>query len=78
MSYMSILRCSIVPTDVNVGLGVSMFSTARTDLRDQTLLWLYLAFVVFSVVLACVLFVVFTGEAVIFKVDGEFNTCPPP
>ena len=60
---------------VNAGVGVSIFSQVKSDFADLTLLWIYLAFAVFSVVLGCVLFFVFTGEALIFKIDGMYR--PP-
>ena len=65
---------TLIPIDVNAGIGVSIFSKEKTDFGDLTLLWIYLAFAVFSIVLTCILFAVFTGEAAIFKVDGELYT----
>jgi uncharacterized membrane-anchored protein YitT (DUF2179 family) len=56
---------------VNAGVGVSIFSQVKSDFADLTLLWIYLAFAVFSVVLGCVLFFFFTGEALIFKIDAQ-------
>ena len=47
-----------------------MYSSGWTVYRDQTLLWIYLAAAVFSIVLGCLLFAVFCGEAVIFKRNG--------
>ena len=61
-------------TAVNSGVGVSIFSQDKTDFTDLTLLWVFLAFAVFSVVLGCVLFFVFTGEALICKIDGVYIT----
>ena len=57
---------------VNSGVGVSIFSQDKTDFMDLTLLWVFLAFAVFSVVLGCVLFFVFTGEALICRIDGMY------
>ena len=71
----SVKLCLSTPhTAVNSGLGVSIYSQDKTDFEDLTLLWVYLAYAVFTVVLGCVLFVLFTGEAVIFKIDGTY-TC---
>lgn len=60
-------------TDVNAGIGVYIYGKGRTDFGDLTLLWIYVGFAAFSLVLTCVLFAVFTGEAIIFKRDGEWG-----
>lgn len=74
--YCSTHNCSCkrstIHTDVNAGIGVHIYGKERTDFGNLTLLWIYVAFAAFSVVLACVLFAVFTGEAIIFKRDGKW------
>ena len=72
----SVTHNYLIFTDANVGLGVYIYNTRHTDFDNLTLLWIYLGFAAFSVILACGLFAVFTGEAVICKIDGELVTVP--
>lgn len=50
--------------DVNIGIGIGIFSERESDFGDLTILWVYLAFVVFAVLLNSILILVFTGEAI--------------
>ena len=55
-------------------MGVSIYSTEQSDYGDLTLLWMYLAFAVLTVLLSAILFIAFTGEAWVLRVDGELVT----
>ena len=58
-------------SDANIGIGVSIFSETQSEYGDLTIFWVYLAFVVFGVVLNVVLLLVFTGEACMKGEEGE-------
>ena len=60
-------------TDANIGIGVSIFSERESEFGDLTILWVYLAFVVFAVVLNSVLLLLFTGEAVMKGDEGPVH-----
>jgi hypothetical protein len=55
----------------NIGIGVSIFSESQSDFGDLTILWVYLAFVVFAVVLNSGLLLFFSCEA---GIKGEEGT----
>ena len=67
-------RCWLHSADINVGIGVSIYSTEQSDYGDLTLLWVYLAFAVLTVLLSAILFIAFTGEAWVLRADGELTT----
>ena len=58
-------------TDVSMGLGVAMFDEEHTNHKDQALVWLYVAIAAFSLLSNFGLFLLFTGEATLFKRDGR-------
>lgn len=49
--------------DINIGIGVSIFSETQSDFGDLTIFWVYLAFAIFGVVLNGALLLFFTFEA---------------
>jgi hypothetical protein len=54
---------------VSMGLGVAMFDEEHTNHKDQALVWLYVAIAAFSLLSNFGLFLLFTGEATLFKRD---------
>lgn len=61
--------------DVNIAIGVSIFSERESDFGDLTILWVYLAFVIFAVVLNSILLLVFSGEAIMKGDKGQLCLC---
>ena len=61
----------LCPLDINIGLGITMYSQTLTEYGDLTLLWVYLGAAIFSILLGCILFLIFSGEGFIFKTDGQ-------
>ena len=58
-------------TDVSMGLGVAKFDEEHTNHKDQALVWLYVAIAAFSLLFNFGLFLLFTGEATLFRRDGR-------
>lgn len=61
--------------DINMGIGIGIFSERESDFGDLTILWVYLAFVIFAVVLNSILLLVFTGEAILKGEEGQSESC---
>ena len=61
--------------DINMGIGIGIFSERESDFGDLTILWVYLAFVIFAVVLNSILLLVFTGEAIMKGEKGQLELC---
>ena len=58
-----------------MAIGISIFSERESDFGDLTILWVYLAFVIFAVILNSVLLLVFTGEAILKREEGQSELC---
>ena len=60
-------------TDISLGLGISKFDQELTSYKDYALTWFYVAIAIFSFLFTVLLFILFTGEAVVFKKNGELK-----
>ena len=58
-------------TDVSMGLGVARFDEELTESKDMALVWLYVAIATLSLLFNLSLFLLFTGEAALFKRNGS-------
>ena len=53
---------------------MARYDKELTDQKDKTLVWIYVAIAVFSLLFTLGLFLLFSGEAVIFKIDGKYQS----